>query len=647
MSHYSAPARRGLPSETQLLAAYIMREPAFRGIGKKRAKALADAFGADLQAALLAIDDRVVEIIGEEPAIAAAAAMELRVAEVDFLSWLDQIGAKILPQKAIRLARAWGQQGIEIVKANPYLLLAVSDFTTVDAIAGSVGIDRNDLRRDVAALEAALIGKSCLGMGSTRLTWEEGQRAAAKYLERSVATTAIDSAVKAGAAVQLAHDLQPPGTAYMEAECALKLMRLAPERPVTGITPKGYLDGLLEAYEASQPFPLTEAQRDAVWLAHRHRLLVLAGYAGSGKTTVLRGVCETLEATGRKPLLVTLSGRAAKRAAEATGHRAITVARFLVEQEKSTAPLGPDTVLIADEASMLGLVEFWRILRRLGDASLVLCGDPAQLPPVSPGIVFHQLVGDHEIHKVILDRVHRQDQRTGIPALAEGIRNGRIPELRAFTVVEPGVTYTHCDRNEVAEKILWMGSILKRAGIGRDNMQIIAPTNQEIDRINRFFHAKRLAQDPALWPGQGHIAEGEPVIWTDKNDVDRGLTNGSLGRVKKIMADGVLAELDGEEHYLQPADGPNLQLAYAISVHKAQGSQWDKVIVPVFKSKVVDRSLIYTALTRARDQVILLGDWEAVTVAVNRPPSAERRSCGFPDWLALARQQIGRVVDVT
>ncbi|MDD9727265.1 AAA family ATPase [Roseovarius sp. SK2] len=643
MTHYRAPKPQGLPSKTPLLAAYLRRERAFRGIGKERARALADAFGDDLQAALLAIDDRVIEIIGEEPAIAAAAAMELRVPETGFLSWLDEIGANIDPQKAIRVARAWGPQGIEVVKANPYLLLAVSDFNTVDTIAWSVGIGRKDLRRDIAALEAALTGKSCLGQGSTRMTLGDAQRAAARLLERSVAKTAIDVAVSTGAAVQLAHDLQPPGTAYMEAECALKLMRLAPEPPVKGITPVGRLDGLVDAYEASQPFRLTEAQREAVRMAHRHRLLLLAGYAGSGKTTVLRGVCETLEATGRKPLLVTLSGRAAKRAAEATGRRAITVARFLVEQEKSNMALGPDTVVIADEASMLGLVEIWRILRRLGEASLMLCGDPAQLPPVSPGIVFHQLAGDHDIRKVILDRVHRQDEKTGIPVLAEGIRNGRIPKLRAFTEAEPGITFLHSDRNTLAENILWIGSILKRAGVDRDNVQIIAPTNHEIDRINRFFHTKRLAQNPALWPGQGHIAEGEPVIWTDKNDVDRGLTNGSLGRVKKIMADGVLAELDGDEHFLQIADGANLQLAYAISVHKAQGSQWDKVIVPVFRSKVVDRSLIYTALTRARDQVLFLGDWEAITVAVSRPPSAERRSCGFPDWLTLARRQIGRL----
>jgi len=432
----------------------------------------------------------------------------------------------------------------------------------------------------------------------------------------------------------------------MEAESALKFARLAPEPPVGGITPTDRLDMLVSAYGASQLFPLTEAQREAVRMAHRHRLLVLAGYAGSGKTTVLRGVCETLEKTGRTSIIVAISGRAAKRAAEATGHRAITVARFLIEMEKSDLPLGSDITLIADEASMLGLVEVWQILRRLGQASLILCGDPAQLPPVSPGIVFHHLVRDHNIRKVILDRVHRQNETTGIPVLAEHVRNGKILKQHSFAGDKPGVTYTPCERAAIAKETVRIKCILGEAGVHRDDIQIIAPTNAEIDTINQTFHAEWLEQRPTLWPNHEDISEGEPVIWIGKNDMERGITKGSLGRIKNIKSDAVLVELDGNKHCLKHEDGANLQLAYAISVHKAQGSQWRKVIVPVFRSQVVDRSLIYTALTRAQDQVILLGDWKEISIAVKRPPSAELRYCGFRDWLTLARQKVAKAQEV-
>jgi len=629
-----------LPREPGLLATYMAREKAFRGIGPRRAAALAAALGDDLEASILALEDRVIEIVGDEAAIAAAAAMEARHAETAFLGWLNKIGARIPVGKAIRLARAWGPKGIEAVRDNPYLLLTIADWKAVDAIARATGVGADDLRRDVAAVEAALLGEACLASGSTRLRTSEALRAAQRLLGRPVASGVEEAAIASGAAVRLAEALQPPGTAHMEGECALRLARLAHEPPVMGITRQAQLEALLEAYEDDQPFPLTDMQRAAVRMAHRHRLMVLAGFAGSGKTTVLRGICDTLEAVGRTPLIVTLSGRAAKRASEATGRSAITVARFLIDQEMADGPLEATTALIADEASMLGLVEFWRILRRLGDASLLLCGDPGQLPPVTPGVVFHELVDDRDVARVILDRVHRQDEGTGIPAVAEAVRNGTIGRLPEFTGVEAGVSFTLCTSERLPAEVHEIGRALAQGGARRDSVQIIAPTNREIEALNGYFHGIAMRRGPALWPDMAHVAEGEPVIWT-QNDVERGLTNGSMGRVLRIGSGHITAVLDGDMHELKPADGAFLQLAYAVSVHKAQGSQWQRVIVPVFWSRVLDRSLIYTALTRAQQQVIFLGDPKALEAAVRRPPAADQRDVGFNDWLMLARARLG------
>lgn len=628
--------QQGLPSSPTLLAQYLARERAFKYIGPSRAEALSEVFGDCLAEAILALDDGVIEIIGEDHAINAAAVLETRLPEVDFLEWLQSINADIPSFKAIRLARAWGQQGFEAVKRNPYLLLAISDWVTVDRIGKAIGVGSMDVRRQVGAIEVVLAGKSCLGSGSTLLPSRDALRAAEGLLGYRLGAEAVGASVRSGAAVMLAGGLQPPGSAHMEAYCALRLARLAPEAPISGTTEYRKLDNLLAEYEATQPFPLTEGQREAVRMSHRHRLLVLAGYAGSGKTTVLRGVCETQECIGKTPLIMTLSGRAAQRAKEATGRRAITVARFLVEQERSDFPLDQDTVLIADEASMLGLVEFWRILRRLGDASLILCGDPAQLAPVSPGVVFHTLATDLGIRRVVLDRVHRQEGRTGIPVLAEGVRNGVIPELPSFVEAKPGVTFDECDRDRLCDEIMRFGGVLRSAGTDREDMQIIAPTNREIGIINTYFHQRALTADPSLWPGTGHIAEGEPVIWT-QNDIQLGLTNGALGRVVSIDDSRIEVMLDGVKHELSADDGQHLQLAYAISVHKAQGSQWSRVIIPTYRSKIVDRSLIYTALTRAQEQVIFLGSFKAMEAAIKRLPAAEMRKCGFPTWLQIAR----------
>ncbi len=642
MTSQSTEPLTALPSCSSLFTEYLARDRAFKNIGPKRATALLNAFGAKVRIAMASIDDRVVEIIGEASAINAAAVLETRIPEVEFLEWLASVGADIPIQKAIRLARAWGEQGTDAVQRNPYLLLAVSDWRTVDRVAKSLGVSKTDHRRQVAAIEASLMGKGGYSSGCTLVTEEHALQRASQLSGYDLSPLVVDHAVREGAAARLRGALQPPGAAYMEAHCALLLAPLAPQKPCLGVTCPEALDEIVKSYEAVLPFPLTEMQREAVKKPHRHRLTVIAGYAGSGKTTVLRGVCDTQEAIGRKPLIVTLSGRAAQRASEATGRRAVTVARFLLEMGKSHVPLGSENVLIVDEASMLGLVEFWRLLRRLGNASLVLCGDPAQLPPVSPGIVFHHLVIDPDIRKVVLDRVHRQNKTTGIPDLAEGVRDGIIKDLQPFSGPRPGVTFRPCNRDVLCEDILWVGKEMAAGGIERNSMQIIAPTNREIDTINSFFHRRILLGKPNLWPKTQHVAEGEPVMWT-QNDPNRGLTNGSLGRIIKIDRENIVAKFDGAIHRLQPQDGQFLQLAWAISVHKAQGSQWQRVIIPVYQSQIVDRSLIYTALTRAQEQVILMGSFAALRDAIDRPPAATGRRCGFPEWMHLARAKEGEL----
>lgn len=626
-----------LPARPSLLAEYLARDRAFKYIGPARANALLEVFGLDLREAILSIDERVVEIIGEAPAINAAAVLESRLPETEFLAWLASVRADIPVYKAVRIARAWGKQGTEAVKQNPYLLLVVSDWKTADRIAANVGISKQDSRRQIAALEAALMGEGGLDSGSTLMPQEHALRRAERLLAQKVSKELSDLAVRAGAVVRLGGALQPPGAAYMEAGCARLLAQITPQSPCSGITPHASLESLVEAYEKDQPFPLTEPQREAVRMSHRHRLLILAGYAGSGKTTVLKGICDTQEAIGKAPLIITLSGRAAQRASDSTGRRAITVARFLIEEEKTNVPLGSDCVLIADEASMLGLVELWRILRRLGDATLVLCGDPAQLPPVSSGVVFHHLAVDPNTRKVVLGQVHRQHESSGIPSLAEGVRNGFIKDLPSFAGLKPGVFFQPCGRDLACEEILRIGKELLSGGGGRTAVQIIAPTNREIAQVNSFFHKRILRKRPNLWPKTRHVAEGEPVIWT-QNDFKRGLTNGALGRIIKIDGDTILAQFDGSMHELQPQDGKFLQLAWAISVHKAQGSQWSRVIIPVYQSLIVDRSLIYTALTRAQEQAILMGSFSALRCAVQRRPMAEKRNCGFATWLKLARR---------
>ena len=435
----------------KILADYMAYEREFKGIGPRRSAALLSIFGDSLKSAVLDIDQTVIDTIGELPAINASVVLQNRGAELDLLDWLYGMQLEFSRTNAIRIARAWGNVGLTALRENPYLLLGLASWSVVDRIAKSEGISETDIRRQIGAIETVLSGEECLGSGSTSVSIQKLVSSATKLLGYPIFSSAIDESINKGGATKLGNQIQPPGAAYMEAQCALKLAQLVLQPIAGGAFGVGSVDLSIASYEKTLGISLSAAQISAIRKAHLHRFMILGGYAGSGKTTVLKGICDTLEGVGKKPLIITLSGRAAQRASEATGRRAQTVARFLIERSQNASNLTGENVLIVDEASMLGLVEVWRILRKLGDASLILCGDPAQLPPVSPGVIFHTLVEDPEIPRVVLDRVHRQEESTGIPAIAEGVREGRPPILAGFEGATHGVTFSECGFSKLCD----------------------------------------------------------------------------------------------------------------------------------------------------------------------------------------------------
>lgn len=661
---YNTPAHpQAMPRQDgSALASYISAERAFRGIGPTRAKVLHDEYGDELYTALLECWMGVVRMIGEENAIIASAAMRERVAEIDVIDALDELGlCQILgPRLSIRVARAWGNIGAQTIRDNPYCLLSLVSSSAVrksndkphkilrkiwhkvDLCARHLGVDDIDPRRVTAGIEFVLQG--VLENNDTMILTSAVQEAAGELLGFPVGEGAIEACVDSGGALKLADRLQPVGAGRMEVECALILSELAQQRPSTDLgmssATEAEIEAEIQAYESGRAFHLTEAQRRAVKAAHLHRFFCLAGYAGSGKTTVLRAICDTVEVFGRSPIIMTLSGRAAQRAAEATSREAITIAKFMAMNDKEDAkPLGADKVVIVDEASMCSLPDIWRILKRLGEAQLILCGDPAQLPPISFGLVFHVLADTASMPSVTLDRIMRQREDSGIPAVAEAVRSGRMPKLESYSGAKPGVTFNACSITDAIGLITCNGRDLESAGIDQDDVQIIGSIKSGeagVTAINAHFHDKVVKDGADLWPEAKHIAAGEPVIWT-KNDKYTGFTNGSMGRVIGFEGSVVSAVIDGRGVELDADSAKNMtELAHAITVHKSQGSQWPVVIVPTFKNRLQDRSMIYTAITRAQEQVILVGDHDALVEAIETMPAALRRQVGFPTWLYLA-----------
>ena len=656
MSRPGAAARAGaetpMPRTLGALETYLAEDRDFRGIGPAKAAALAAAFGENLHAALDRKHPEVIAILGEETATNAFATYDLKSPEIELLDWLESRGvvSVVGTRTAIRIARCWGHDGVDAVKDNPYLLASFLPWAVTDNVCRALGVAPDDPRRAVAAVEATLYRR--LDRNHTWTSRASAEAGAEKLLAGVAApdggpagSWAVESAVEAGGAEPFGDGIQPMGAAAMEAFLAEQLACFAAQAPVSDLAMPPLADEQIERalaeYERSQPHRLTGAQKTAIALPFRRRLTVLGGYAGSGKTTSLRGICELAESFGRDTMLIALSGRAAQRMAQSTGRPAMTIARFLKETSGDAAVrLHAGAILIIDEASMVDLPLLWQVVRRLADASLVLVGDPAQLPPIGFGLTFHALIEHPAVPKTILDRVMRQSAETGIPPVAEAIRNGRCPQLGPFTGLAPGVTFIDAGPEEAFDLIFDVGARLAKDGLRRGDAQIIAPVNAGpagILAINRRFHELRMqAGDGAsrLVPGRADIAEGDPVIWT-RNDYERDLMNGSTGRIVEVHKDYAIAVLDGREHQLSAADSNLIELAYAISVHKAQGSQWPLVIVPVYRSRILDRTLVYTAATRASEQVVFVGDRGVFATAVEMPPTNLTRDVTLASRLRL------------
>jgi exodeoxyribonuclease V alpha subunit len=289
-----------------------------------------------------------------------------------------------------------------------------------------------------------------------------------------------------------------------------------------------------------------------------------------------------------------------------------------------------EPLIIIDESSMLDLPLTYSLVRALpARARLLLVGDPYQLPPIGFGLIFHVLAASPSVPRVELAEIHRQARSSGIPQIAHEVRHGVAPRLPGFAGRACGVNFIDAADGGIMDNLVRVLT----AWSGCDDVQILGVIKRGsngIRAINATMHAH--ASDARKKLEGWDLAEGDPIIYL-VNDYRRGLWNGSLGRIDRVMSSaGVRAMaccLDGAEHELLEEDFQHVDLAYAITVHKAQGSQFKRVIVPVTRSRLLDHTLIYTALTRGIEQVVFIGDRNAFDRAIIATPQSQERQVGF------------------
>ena len=624
-----------------------------RGIGPVNAKKLVAAFGEAVFDLIEQQPDRLREVTGIGPKraarIVAGWAEQKVIREIMLFLHSNGVGTS----RAVRIYKTYGAEAVRLVSENPYRLardIRGIGFRTADQIAAKLGIEPTAMIRVRAGISFALA--EAMEQGHCGLPEAELVDLAQSLLEipGELVRTALGLELEAGDVV--ADTLEGQRCVFLaglyraEREIAERLRHLA-----VGAPPWPAIDAerAIPWVEGKTGLTLAESQRAAVRLALASKVLVITGGPGVGKTTLVNSILKIVAAKGPEIALCAPTGRAAKRLAESTGREATTIHRLLEADPKEGGfkrtdlhPLDCD-LLVVDETSMVDVPLMRALLKALPEgAALLLVGDVDQLPSVGPGQVLADIITSGAVPVVRLTEVFRQAAGSRIVTNAHLINRGKMPDLKP----QEGSDFYFVDAADPetgVEKLLAMvrDRIPRRFGLDpvRD-VQVLCPMNRGGLGARSLNIELQKALNP---PGEVRV---ERFGWTfcpgDKvmqvvNDHQREVYNGDLGVVRRIdMEDGELVvDYEGREIAYGFGELDELVLAYATTVHKSQGSEYPAVVIPFTTQHypMLQRNLIYTAVTRGKRLVVLVGQRKALSIAV-RGQQTRRRWSKLKEWLA-------------
>lgn len=561
--------------------------------------------------------------------------------------------------RAVRIWKTYGEQAVEIVRANPYRLATDVwgfGFETADTLALRLGLDRQSPERARAAVLWALqrmsdeghVGYSEAGV----VEWAAEQTG----IPLAIVTAAVEQERAAGELVrepfsstegatpQLMPDdapwlyLKPLFLAELGVARAMCQLRVG-LHPLRGLD----VDQAVHAVESRMGLELAEGQREALRLAATSKVLVITGGPGVGKTTLVRGILDLFSSRNLRCGLCAPTGRAAKRLNETTGREAKTIHRLL-EFDPTLGGFKRDRerrldfdLLVVDETSMVDVVLMNQLLRAVPERTcVVLVGDVDQLPSVGPGLVLADLIGSGVVPVARLTEVFRQAGQSWIVRAAHQVNHGVVPE----SAPPNGGDFYLVEANEPAaiiERIITMVRERIPARFGLDPMrdvQVLTPMN----RSELGTQALNARLQEVLNPPRGQaevkrfeaiFRAGDKVLQT-RNNYQKEVFNGDIGLVRAIDPDDqeVLIDFDGREVAYDFAELDELTLAYALSIHRSQGSEYPAVVMPLHTQHFVmlQRNLLYTGITRGKKLVVLAGSRKALEIAVGRQDTARRCS---------------------
>lgn len=613
-----------------------------KGVGPKFAKRIVETFGKDTLDVIEESPDDLLKV----PGIG-----KVRVERIK-TSWQEQKeiknimlflqGHEVSTSHATKIFKTYGSESISIVKENPYRLaddIWGIGFKTADSIAQKMGIEKGKFVRLRSGIFYTLNKLAEEGhCYAVRDQLIEKARELLEVEEPELEIT-LDEMIRTGDVIrdQDAEAIYLPPYFFSESGCAKRLIRLLLCRRKM----KTDTEKILQEAISQSDITYDEIQMEAIKTALSSKVMVLTGGPGTGKTTTTMGIISAYQAAGCRIILAAPTGRAAKRMSEATGMEAKTIHRLLEYkppegyQKNEENPLEGD-VLILDECSMIDVMLMYNLLKAMPEQmTLILVGDIDQLPSVGAGNVLRDIIDSERVPVVRLTRIFRQAQGSKIIMNAHRINKGEAIDMRGGKDADFFFASKENNQEVVETVVQYCRSNLPRYYHvdPLQDIQVLTPMQRgECGAVN----LNQVLQE-AMNPSKIFLRQGgtqyrlNDKVMQIRNDYDKEVFNGDIGTITKVDMEGreLTVRFDDRDVVYDVTELDELSLAYAVTIHKSQGSEYPIVVMPFTMSHFVmlQRNLLYTGVTRAKKILVLVGEKKAVYYAIRNETTTKRNTC--------------------